>query len=71
MGIAVDYMGKQYILLNECKHQKVDCEYEFLYNKFPFAIDFYDKIKDVFLWIMKIDMGDIINSHAGKRSLLC
>lgn len=37
------------ILSDEYKHQQVDCDYEFLYNKFPFPIDFDYKIKNVFL----------------------
>lgn len=61
MGIRVDHMGICYILLDKSKHQKIGCEYEFLYNKFPFPVYFYYKIKDVFLWIMKINVGDIIS----------
>ena len=40
------------------KKLKVDCKYEFLYNKLPLPTDFYYKMKDAFLWIMKVDVGD-------------
>lgn len=54
------------MLLNEGKHQKVDYKYEFPYNKFLFPTDFYYKVKDVFLWVVKIAVGDKISHDAGK-----
>ena len=47
-----------YWMKENIKKLKVDCKYEFLYNKLPLPTDFYYKMKDAFLWIMKVDVGD-------------
>ena len=47
-----------YWMKENLKKLKVDCKYEFLYNKLPLPTDFYYKMKDAFLWIMKVDVGD-------------
>ena len=51
------------------KKLKVDCKYEFLYNKLPLPTDFYYKMKDAFLWIMKVDVGDTM-SESSKSFIL-
>lgn len=66
--VKLDLYGEHYILLGGCEHKKVDYEYEFLHNKFPFLVDFYYKIKICF-WIMKVNVGDI-NYHIEKQHLL-